>query len=117
MLVCLQLSVLMISANFPVCNNGFINFILLYLGDFLHQFVVWVLIFSLIACHTADMLVGSDWWRNRGSLSMGLDLNSAASLASLSASSLPMESLWPATQVNEILASAGVGWSALVWRP
>jgi hypothetical protein len=102
MLVCLQLSELEILINLFDGREGSMFFIFLNLGDFVHQNLVCLLMFMLIDCLMAEILVGSCHCRNRGSLSRELDLNSAASLASPSAYSLPVESMCPATQVKEM---------------
>ena len=46
----------------------------------------------------ADVLIGSGFLRDRGSLQEGLDMPSAASLASSSASLLGVNFEWPGTQ-------------------
>jgi len=85
-------------------------FILLNLGDFCHHFFVSCLIFALIDCLVAEMLIGSCRWRNVGRLFSGLEPYSAASLAKASALSLPIEFLCAATQVkdSEVLWVASV---------
>jgi hypothetical protein len=69
MLVCLQLSVLVIFENSLEGSKGSMVLRCLYLGDFLHHLFVWTFICLLIACLIADMLVGSVLWRKVGSLS------------------------------------------------
>ena len=115
MLVCLWLSELIISRYLSDGSDGSICFILLNLSDFCHHFFVSYLIFALIDCLVAEMLIGSCRWRNVGRLFSGLELYSAASLAKVSALSLHIEFLCAATQVkdSEVLWVASVsfhGW-------
>ena len=102
MLACLRLSELVISKYFAEGKDGLMILVLLNLGDFCHHSFVNFLIFVLIACLVAEMLFGSCWWRKIGRLFRLLDPNSAASLAKTSALSLPIESICPATQVNDM---------------
>ena len=100
-LVCLQLSELVILINLSEGSEGLIILILLYLGDFFHHLDVSVFIFALIDCLIAEMLTGSWRQRNIGRLFSGLDPNSTASLARMSALSLPVESICSATHVKD----------------
>ena len=77
-------------------------FIFSYLGDFLHHAWICFLMSALIACLTVAILIGSLLWRNSGVSSIGLDPYTTASLASVSAHSLPIDFMWPATHVKEI---------------
>src|SRR5260221_3424385 len=52
-------------------------------------------------CLDAEMLYGRSLLRSFGRRFLSLDPNSVAALASLSAASFPMDSMWPATHVSE----------------
>jgi len=56
----------------------------------------------LICCLIAEGLNGSSLWRKRGSKFIALDPDLAASFASLSAASFPVDPMCPAIQVSEI---------------
>jgi len=101
MLVCLQLSELVIFRYLSNGSDGLICFILLNLGDFCHHFFVSCLIFALIDCLVTEMLIGSCCWRNVGRLFSRLEPYYAASLAKVSALLLPIEFLCAATQVKD----------------
>ena len=83
-------------------SEGSIRFIRRYLGDSIHHHLQSILMSSWIICLTADILMGSRFWRNGGSLVFGLDPFSDAFLAKVSALSLPIEFMWPAIQVKDI---------------
>ena len=101
MLVCLQLRELIIVIYLSEGNEGSMRLVFLNLGDFFHHSFVSILIFTLISCLTAEMLIGSWWQRKVGRSFSGLEPNSAASLAKMSARSLPVEFMCPATHVKD----------------
>ena len=78
------------------------HFVLLNLGDRFHHISISFLVFSVIICLTAEVLIGSRFCRNVGSLLFWLEPCSDAALARTSALSFPIESLCPAIQVNDI---------------
>ena len=102
MLGCLRLSELIISRYLAEGNDRSMSLVFLNLGDFCHHSFINFLIFALIACLVAEMLIGSCRWRKIGRMFWSLDPNSAASLAKTSALSLPTESMCPDTQVNNM---------------
>ena len=102
MLVCLRLSELVIFRYLFEGSEGSIHFVCQYLGDSIHHHLQLIFISSWIICLIADTLRGSCFWRNGGSLVFGLDPFSDASLAKVSALSLPIESMWPAIHVKDI---------------
>ena len=78
------------------------HFVLLNLGDRFHHISIFFLVSSVIICLTAEMLIGSRFCRNVGSLFFWLEPCSDAALARAPALSFPIESLCPAIQVNDI---------------
>ena len=101
-LVCLRLSELVIFRYLFEGSEGSIRFVRRYLGDSIHHHLQSILMSSWIICLTADILMGSHFWRNGGSLVFGLDPFSDASLANVPALSLPIEFMWPAIHVKDI---------------
>ena len=92
-------------------SSGSILLIRLYHSDRFHQVFVLLVVFALMNCFVADRLIGSGLCRSLGSKCWLLDPYSAASLASLSAASLPSDPLCPATQLSVIsnfVRSAGM---------
>jgi hypothetical protein len=77
-----------------------IHLIPLNLGDFFHHSFHSFLTFLVMDCLIAEMLEGKPCLRKTGILSSGLDPNSDASLARVSACSLPIELMCPATRVK-----------------
>jgi len=78
------------------------HFILLNLCDRFHHISISFLVFSVIICLTAEMLMGSRFCRNVGSLFFWLEPCSDAALARTSAPPLPIESLCPVIYVIDI---------------
>ena len=80
-LVCLRLSELVIFRYLFEGSKGSICFICRYLGGSIHHHLQSILMSSWIICLTVDILMGSRFWRNGGSLVFGLDPFSNAFLA------------------------------------
>ena len=102
MLICLRLSSLVASMNLEEGKEGSIALILLYHLLFFHQMIVSLFMNLLICCLMAARLEGSFLRRKSGSKSSLLKPNSAASLASSSATSFPFDPMWSATHVRLI---------------
>jgi hypothetical protein len=74
----------------------------LYRFERVHHRLMSFDVICLICCLVADRLLGREFLRNFGRRYLSLDLNSTAALASSSAASVPVDPMWPATQVSVI---------------
>ena len=95
-------------------NEGSISLIRLYRFEPLHHAFVSSLVSLSISCLVADKLIGSLMWSRGGSSCVQLDPCSAALFASLSAASLPIEPIWPTTQLNSISRFVWFGFAVLM---
>ena len=81
---------------------GSIFLVCLYHTERLHQHLVLSFILALMCCLVTDKLLGRLPLRSLGRALALLELNSVAALASSSTALLPVEFMWPATQVSVI---------------
>ena len=83
-------------------RDGLIFLVCLYRAERLHHRLVSSFVLALMCCLVTDKLLGRLPLRSVGRVLALLEPNSVAALASSSAASLPVDFMWPATQVSVI---------------